>query len=205
MHIWIYLYIYNLRYVAFIGHAGTVELGGAGEVLNVQVVFIESVVSFYVQRIGEEFSVSNLMADSFLSHTLFELYFPSLLPCPLSFLPLSFPPPPHSSLSSCRKSFSQWRNKWVPISQRMQFPLWLPSRRSNSTAFVGTRRTPEVMRYGAEFSFEASKRHRTRLMSCAQTLVIVFLCRRQSWRIYLGSFISFHSRLGICGHVHIIY
>ena len=38
--------------------AGTVELGEADGVVNVEVVFMESVVSFYVQRIGEEFSVS---------------------------------------------------------------------------------------------------------------------------------------------------
>lgn len=36
----------------------TVELGGSGDVCDVQVVFIEGVLSFYVQRLGEGFSVS---------------------------------------------------------------------------------------------------------------------------------------------------
>ena len=43
------------------------ELGEAGEMVNVEVVFMESVVSFYVQRIGEEFSVSVFLVSLSLS------------------------------------------------------------------------------------------------------------------------------------------
>ena len=75
LHMHVFLSIVHLFF------AGTVEL--SGEVMEVQVVFIESVVSFYVQRIGEGYSVSKLMNKQ-----------ASFQICVVLSLSLSLPPPP---------------------------------------------------------------------------------------------------------------
>ena len=49
------MYVFNIVFLT-----GIVEFGGPDEVLDVQVVFIESVVSFYVQRVQKGFSVGQI-------------------------------------------------------------------------------------------------------------------------------------------------